>query len=131
MRQPSGHEDSSQPTFVCKLDKTLYRLKQAPHAWYSKLSTKLLRLSFVASKADISLFIYNKVKVTIYPLIYVDDIIVVSSSSTAVDALLTDLRSEFALKDLGILNYFLGIEVWGCGSDILLTEEKYTADVTA
>ena len=44
-------------------------------------------------------------------LVYVDDIIVASSSSRAVEALLTDLRTNFALKDLGNLNYFLGIEV--------------------
>jgi hypothetical protein len=44
-------------------------------------------------------------------LIYVDDIIVASSSQEAVDAMLKDLRSDFALKDLGRLHYFLGIEV--------------------
>jgi hypothetical protein len=40
-------------------------------------------------------------------LIYVDDIIITSSSPEAVTALLKNLRSEFALKDLGELNYFL------------------------
>jgi histone deacetylase 1/2 len=44
-------------------------------------------------------------------LIYVDDIIVVSSSEDATNALLKDLSKEFALKDLGELNFFLGIEV--------------------
>jgi hypothetical protein len=44
-------------------------------------------------------------------LIYVDDIIVTSSSPEAVTTLLKVLRSEFALKDLGKLNYFLRIEV--------------------
>jgi histone deacetylase 1/2 len=44
-------------------------------------------------------------------LIYVDDIIVTSSSTDAVSALLKDLRADFALKDLGELKYFLGIEV--------------------
>jgi hypothetical protein len=44
-------------------------------------------------------------------LIYVDDIIVVSSSIEAVVALLRDLKVSFALKDLGDLHYFLGIEV--------------------
>ena len=44
-------------------------------------------------------------------LIYVGDIIVTSSSSDAVTALLQDLKEDFALKDLGDLHYFLGIEV--------------------
>jgi hypothetical protein len=42
-------------------------------------------------------------------LVYVDDIIVTSSCSTAVDALLKDLNTEFALNDLRDLQYFLGI----------------------
>jgi hypothetical protein len=44
-------------------------------------------------------------------LVYVDDIIVASSSPQAVDALLVDLQKDFALKDLGPLHFFLGIEV--------------------
>jgi hypothetical protein len=63
------------------------------------------------SKGDTSLFIYMKGTVTIFLLIYVDDIIVTSSSNKAVEALLSDLHSDFALKDLGDLYYFLGIEV--------------------
>lgn len=46
-----------------------------------------------------------------FVLIYVDDIIVVNSKKEAVPALLQDLQKEFALKDLGELHYFLGIEV--------------------
>ncbi|XP_073359646.1 uncharacterized protein [Aegilops tauschii subsp. strangulata] len=61
--------------------------------------------------ADKSFFIYNKRNTVIFVLIYVDDIIVASSSQNATDALLHDLSSEFALKDLGDLSFFLGIEV--------------------
>jgi hypothetical protein len=67
-------------------------LKQAPRAWYSRLSSKLITLGFVASKSGMSLFIYHKRNTTIYMLIYVDDIIVASSSQAATDALLMDLR---------------------------------------
>jgi hypothetical protein len=125
MRQPPGFEDASKPHYVCKLDKALYGLKQTPRAWYARLSTKLCDLGFKASKSDTSLFIYSKNGVTIFMLIYVDDIIVTSSSSEAVAALLRDLRSEFALKDLGNLSYFLGIEVTPTQGGILLKQEKY------
>jgi hypothetical protein len=63
---------------------------------------KLQALGFVPSKADISLFIYEKGYVLIYLLVYVDDIIVTSSSPSAIDAV---------LSNLGNLNYFLGIEI--------------------
>lgn len=45
-------------------------------------------------------------------LIYVDDIIVASSTPDATSALLNDPKKDFALKDLGDLHYFLGIEVF-------------------
>jgi len=62
-------------------------------------------------------------------LVYVDDIIVASSSSKATAALLKDLNAKFALKDLGDLHYFLGIEVHKIREGVLLTQEKYTLDL--
>lgn len=129
MRQPPGYESSSSPNFVCKLDKALYRLKQAPRAWYSRLSTKLHNLGFQSSKADTSLFFYSKGGVTLFVLVYVDDIIVASSLPSATSALLEDLRTEFALKDLVDLHYFLGIEVSKINNGILMSQEKYASDV--
>jgi histone deacetylase 1/2 len=114
---------------VCLLDKALYGLKQAPRAWYSCLSSKLQSLGFCASKDDTSLFFYNKGGVTIFMLIYVDDIVVASSSEKAVDALLHDLGLDFALKDLGDLHYFLGIEVKKVHNGIILSQETYANDL--
>jgi histone deacetylase 1/2 len=62
-------------------------------------------------------------------LIYVDDIVVVSSSDQAVDALLHDLGLSFVLKDLGELHYFLGIEVRKVSDGIILSQEKYAHDL--
>jgi hypothetical protein len=84
----------------------LYGLKQAPRAWFSRLSTTLLALDFSASKADITLFLFNKGGIKIYFIIYVYDIIIISSSSVAIDRLLGQLRDDFAVKDLGPLSYF-------------------------
>jgi hypothetical protein len=63
---------------------------------------------FTPSKADVSLFIYKNGSITIYFLVYVDDIIVTNSSSAAIDALLCDLKQDFALKDLGPCPLFFG-----------------------
>jgi histone deacetylase 1/2 len=59
----------------------------------------------------------------------VDDIIVVSSSQEATDALLRDLQHDFALKDLGDLHYCLGIEVKRRQGGLVLTQEWYAADI--
>jgi hypothetical protein len=80
MRQPLGYEDKSSPNYICKLDKALYSLKQAPTSWNSRLSPKLQELCFTPSKTDTTLFYYRKGKQTIFILAYVDDIIIASSS---------------------------------------------------
>ena len=129
MRQPPGYENKQTPRYVCKLDKALYGLKQSPRAWFSRLSSQLKHLGFIPSKADTSLFIYNKANTMIFVLIYVDDIIVASSSQDATNALLRDLSSEFALKDLGDFHFFLGIEVKKTQDGIVLNQEKYATEL--
>ena len=130
MKQPPGFVDHTLPDHVCKLDKSLYGLKQAPRAWFSRLSTKLQAPGFRGSKADTSLFYFHHQGVTIYFLVYVDDIIVVSSSDQAMDKLLSQLRDDFALKDLGQLHYFLGMEVLSCPSGgLVLHQRKYATEL--
>ena len=129
MQQPPGYEDPAKPNYVCKLDRALYGLKQAPRAWHARLSNKLISLGFKVSKADTSLFFLNKDNLTMFVLVYVDDIIVVSSTEKATDTLLKELQNEFALKDLGDLHYFLGIEVSKVSNGILLTQDKYASDL--
>jgi histone deacetylase 1/2 len=129
MQQPPGYEDTTHPNYVCKLDKALYGLKQAPRAWYARLCKRLQALGFVPSKADTSLFYYSRGEYTIYVLVYVDDIIVASSSPKATEALLKDLQKEFALKDLGDLHYFLGIEVRRSNDGLVLSQGRYAADI--
>jgi hypothetical protein len=129
MKQPPGFVNKEFPSYHCKLDKALYGLKQVPHAWYSQLSDKLQSLGFSPSKADISLFYCKKGSVTIFLLIYFDDIIVASSSPSATVELFRNLQQEFALQDLGPLHYFLGIEVSHAKEGIYLSQRKYTMDI--
>jgi hypothetical protein len=126
MKQPPRFVDPVHPSYHCKLDKALYGFKQAPRAWYSRLSDKIHSLRFVSSKGDISLFMYCKGQVTIFLLVYVDDIIIASSSNQAIDALLLDLQRDFSLKDLGALHLFLGVQVTPVSDGILLSQKKYT-----
>jgi hypothetical protein len=129
MRQPPGYIDKTRPNYVCKLDKALYGLKQAPRALYARLSTKLIELGFKASKADTSLFYFNSGSVILFGLVYVDDIIVVSSTPNATTGLLKNLMKDFALKDLGELHYFLGMEVNKVRDGMILSQDKYASDL--
>jgi hypothetical protein len=129
MVQPPGFINPNCPQHVCKLQKALYGLKQAPRAWFSRLSTKLLQLGFVGSKADSSLFIYQNKNVTMYLLIYVDDIIITASVPVAITELLQILSTDFAVKELGDLHYFLGVEVLKVKSSLLLSQRWYILDL--
>jgi hypothetical protein len=75
----------------------------------------------MASKGDTSLFFLRNKDVMIFVLVYVDDIIVASSSPSATTTLLRNLEKDCALKDLGDLHYFLGIEVTKINNGILLS----------
>jgi hypothetical protein len=123
MRQPPGFEDRLHLNYLCKLDKAIYGLKQAPRARYSQLGGKLQELGFTPSTTDTSLFFYSHGRRKVYVLIYVDGIIVACSSCEVADALVRDLGKDFGLKDLAILQYFLGIEVNRSNKSLILTQE--------
>ncbi|KAM6557137.1 hypothetical protein CsatB_004156 [Cannabis sativa] len=128
MQQPPGFEEQG-PNMVCKLHKAIYCLKQAPRAWFDKLRTCLLHYGFHSSKADASLFIQFQNNHTTYVLVYVDDILITGSNSTEISTLIAQLNSKFALKDLGDINYFLGIQVTATANGLHLSQTKYITDI--
>ncbi|KAF5780127.1 putative RNA-directed DNA polymerase [Helianthus annuus] len=129
MTQPPGFVDSSRPHYVCRPQKALYGLKQAPRAWFSKLSTALLTDGFTQCLSDVSLFVYSRDSILCYVLIYVDDIIITGSSSDFVTSLIGRLHSQFALKDLGQLSYFLGIQATFSEDVLHLSQQRYLLDL--
>lgn len=129
MSQPPGFVSHSSD-LVCKLHKSLYGLRQAPRAWFTKLASTLLKFGFINARSDTSLFVRKTTTSIIYILVYVDDIIITGSSTLEVSQLTSSLHKEFALKDLGDLNYFLGIQVTKTASGgLLLSQTKYVTDL--
>ena len=129
MQQPPGYVDAWFPHHVYRLHKSLYGLKLAPRAWFDRFTSQLLHLGFVASVADSSLFIFHSHQTNIYLLLYVDDIIITGNSTSQVDHLVTTLSSAFELKDLGVLSYFLGIQILPTRFGLTLCQSKYASDV--
>ena len=129
MQQPEGFA-AADTSLVCRLHKALYGLKQAPRAWFACLAHTLFKLGFNSSKCDPSLFVQISGTHCIYVLVYVDDIIITGSNSSSLQQLITLLDSEFSLKDLGPLHYFLGIEVTKLSDGSLhLSQQKYIHDL--
>lgn len=129
MKQPPGFVDPTLPSHVYRLHKSLYGLKQAPRAWYTRLSDFLLYIGFLASKVDTSLFILSDGTNIFYLLVYVDDILLTSSNSVMLHHLVQLLSSEFKLRDLGNVHYFLCIEVQSIGMGLMLRQQKYILDI--
>jgi hypothetical protein len=129
MTQPPGFIHPQFPHHICKLHKALYGLKQAPRAWFSRLSDHLLELGFIGSHSDSSLFIRRTPSEITYVLIYVDDILITSSLPQVTDSLLQSLRADFAIKDLGPLHYFLGMEATFTSDGIILLQQRYILDL--
>ncbi|XP_078171460.1 uncharacterized protein LOC144565545 [Carex rostrata] len=113
MRLPPGFA-SSHPGKVCRLRKLLYGLCQAPRMWFSKLTATLEAYGFVQSKADYSLFAYNK-----------------GNDGAAIKRFKEYLSNTFHMKDLGVLKYFLGIEIARGPNGLFLSQCKYTLDILA
>ncbi|KAK9061911.1 hypothetical protein SSX86_019095 [Deinandra increscens subsp. villosa] len=114
-----------------KLQKSLYGLKQASRQWYGKLSAALLSKGYKRSSNDHSLFSKVMVGSVVYLAVYVDDIIITGSNTAEIDSLKDFLHTTFKIKDLGFLNYFLGIEVLQHSDGLILTQRKFAKDMVA
>ncbi|KAF5447766.1 hypothetical protein F2P56_033290 [Juglans regia] len=117
------------PHHVYHLRRSLYGLRQAPRAWFSRLTDKLITYGFTGSKSDVSLFIYCKEPIIIFILIYVDDLIITGSSTKAITEVIKSLHSDFAIKDLGQLNFFVGVEALHCNNGLYLSQRQYVTDI--
>ncbi|GKE13537.1 ribonuclease H-like domain-containing protein [Tanacetum coccineum] len=81
------------------------------------------------NKTDSSLFIFHKGPDTAYLLLYVDDIILTASSTSLMQRIISSLNAEFAMTDLGPLNYFLGIPATHTTVAIFLSQTKYVTEI--
>lgn len=130
MKLPPGFSASS-PNKVCKLRKSLYGLRQAPRCWFAKLSSVLKDFGFKQNYSDYSLFTLKKGSSIVYVLVYVDDLIIGGNDSDLISKFKAYLNRTFHMKDLGILKYFLGIEVSRNKEGIYLSQQKYALDIIA
>ncbi|GJX39533.1 ribonuclease H-like domain-containing protein [Tanacetum coccineum] len=86
-------------------------------------------IGFSSSRCDSSLFIYQHGSEVAYILIYVDDIILMASSTNLVQRITSSLHKEFDMTDLGALNYFLGISVTRDSRGMFLSQKKYALEL--
>ena len=129
MTQPPGFVDPSRQSYVCKLNKAIYGLKQGPRAWFQRMTSFLLSAGFIQSLADPSLFIFRHGPHTIHFLLYVDDILVTGSNDRLLQSFIDALSRGFDVKDLGPLSYFLGLQVTKNSKGVHFNQTKYAYDL--
>ena len=128
VEQPEGFEIYARKSHVYRLKKALYGLKQAPRAWYERIDSYLMKLGFTRSEADPNLYFKVEDNKPLILVLYVDDLFL-----TGADPLILkckrELASEFEMKDLGLMHYFLGLEVWQKPREIFLPQGKYVLNI--
>ena len=113
---------------MCRLKRALHGLKKAPHAWYIWIDSYFTILSFTKSEADENLYqIVVEGKILIIVL-YVDDLIL-TSDEQLIHSCKEDLEKEFEMKDMGLLHYFLGLEIWQQEGELFVSQGKYAQEI--
>ncbi|KAL0449217.1 UNVERIFIED_CONTAM: Retrovirus-related Pol polyprotein from transposon RE1 [Sesamum latifolium] len=118
--QKSGGEDK-----VYKLKKALYGLKQAPRAWYKEIDTYFIRSDFERSKSEATLYVKKEGHDILIACLYADDLIFTGNNSVLMQKFKQEMMKTYEMSDLGLLHYFLGIEVIQMEEGIFLSQKKY------
>ena len=111
IEQLEGFETFDRELHVYRLKQALYGLKQEPHAWYTRINNYLTRLGLSKSEGDASLYhnvFHGKFSIIV---LYVDGLIL-TSDEKLIKPCKEDIAGEFEMKDMGLMHYFLSLEVW-------------------
>lgn len=129
MDTPPGFEEKF-GSKVCRLKKSLYGLKQSPRAWFERFTRSVKKQGYFQGQSDHTLFMKfsHEGKISIL-IVYVDDTILTGDDMVEMDRLKKSLASEFEIKDLGSLRYFLGMEVARSRKGIVVSQWKYILDL--
>jgi hypothetical protein len=128
IEQPQGFEVYKRKSRVCLLRKALYGLKQAPKAWYSRIDSYLLQMGFEKSDVDPNLYYIIRSEDTLILILYVDDLFITRAEHLIAECK-RGLASKFEMSDIGLMHYFLSMEVWQEEGHIFLGQGKYVVDI--
>ena len=129
VEQPLGYEVASEEHKVYRLKRSLYGLKQAPRTWYSRIDSYLMSNGFRKSNGEPTLYIKVEDGNVLIIVLYVDDLIFTRNDNFLIGEFKEAMKNEFEMTDLGLLKYFLGIEVKQMHDGIFISQEKYVGQI--
>ena len=129
MTQPEGFAKKGSEHLVCRLKKSIYGLKQAPRCWNAVLDDFLKYHEFRQSGADQCIYVRERAGVKTIVAVYVDDLVIVSSSECDLKSVKQFLGNRFKMKNLGDLQYILGISVTRDNHYLYLNQQAYVEQI--
>ncbi|KAL0355686.1 UNVERIFIED_CONTAM: Retrovirus-related Pol polyprotein from transposon RE1 [Sesamum radiatum] len=128
VKQPEGFSVIGHENKVLKLKKALYGLKQAPRAWYSRLDNYLQKNGFSRCLHEYALYVKKDKGDILYICIYVDDLILTGNNQHMYENFKKVMAQEFEMSDMGLMSYYLGLEVKQRSDGIFISQEAYARE---
>lgn len=129
VEQPIGYEVPDKEHLVYKLKKALYGLKQAPRAWYARIDSYFMKKGFNKSPSEPTLYVQHIGNDILIVCLYVDDLLYTGKSKDLMEKFQAEMKQEFEMSDLGLMHYFLGVEVQQTSKGIFISQTKCVVDL--
>ncbi|KAL1549227.1 hypothetical protein AAHA92_17357 [Salvia divinorum] len=129
IKQPDGYVVNVQEDKVLKLKKALYGLKQAPRPWNSRIDKCLEDNGFTKCPYEHTLYVSRKENDILIVCLYVDDLIFTGNNPSMFEEFKKVMTKEFEMTDIGLMAYYLGVQVKQLEDGVFITQEHYAKEI--
>ncbi|GKA24339.1 retrotransposon protein, putative, ty1-copia subclass [Tanacetum coccineum] len=112
MVQTEGFVDPKHPRKVCKLQRSIYGLKQASRSWNKRFDGEIKKFGFAQNLDEPCVYQKDSGSNVAFLILYVDDIIIMGNYIPSLQSVMDYLGKCFAMKDLGEATFILGIKIY-------------------
>jgi hypothetical protein len=112
MTQPEGFVDPTNARKVCKLQKSIYGLKQTSRSWNLRFDEVIKGFGFIQSEEESCVYKKASGSSVVFLILYVDDILLIGNNIPMLEAAKTSLKNSLSMKDLGEAAYILGVKIY-------------------
>ena len=112
MEQPMGFISSGSADKVCRLNRSIYGLKQASRSWNIRFDEAIKGYGFIKNTYEPCVYTKTSTDAVQFIIVYVDDILLIGNNKEEMTSSKEWLSSQFSMKDLGEANFVLGIKIF-------------------